>query len=172
MYHVKFVDLNVYFVFFNVLSYQKPLWSLCEHRFKGSRKDEILGVSYNRLIRIDMSTHLPVTTWRFSNMKQWNVNWEIRQVRRTLLLSKFRIFGSLDTHRNCLCLLSDLCFLFQVAIEFDQNVSVAFTCQKCDCRVVHEYIGGYIFLSTRSKDQNETLDEELFRKLTGGQDWK
>uniref|UniRef100_A0A673JER5 Fermitin family homolog 1-like n=1 Tax=Sinocyclocheilus rhinocerous TaxID=307959 RepID=A0A673JER5_9TELE len=105
-------------------------------RFRGSKKDELLGISYNRLIRIDMSTGLPVTTWRFSNIKQWNVNWEIKQV----------------------------------TIEFDQSVSIAFSCQSCDCKVVHEYIGGYIFLSTRSKDQNETLDEELFHKLTGGQD--
>ncbi|XP_051732159.1 fermitin family homolog 1 [Ctenopharyngodon idella] len=105
-------------------------------RFRGSKKDELLGISSNKLIRIDMSTGLPVTTWRFSNMKQWNVNWEIKQV----------------------------------AIEFDQSMSIAFSCQSCDCKVVHEYIGGYIFLSTRSKDQNETLDEELFHKLTGGQD--
>uniref|UniRef100_A0A8C5KDC2 Fermitin family member 1 n=1 Tax=Jaculus jaculus TaxID=51337 RepID=A0A8C5KDC2_JACJA len=105
-------------------------------RFKGSKKDDILGVSYNRLIRIDVATGIPITTWRFSNMKQWNVNWEIRQV----------------------------------AIEFDQNVSIAFTCLSADCKVVHEYIGGYIFLSTRSKDQNEMLDEDLFHKLTGGQD--
>uniref|UniRef100_A0A3Q3VVI9 PH domain-containing protein n=1 Tax=Mola mola TaxID=94237 RepID=A0A3Q3VVI9_MOLML len=105
-------------------------------RFRGSKKDEILGISYNRLIRIDMSSGLPVTTWRFANMKQWNVNWEIRQV----------------------------------TIEFDQNVSIAFCCVSCDCKVVHEFIGGYIFLSTRSKDQNETLDEDLFHKLTGGQE--
>ncbi|NWI52604.1 FERM1 protein, partial [Calyptomena viridis] len=105
-------------------------------RFKGSKKDDVLGVSYNRLIRIDMATGDPITTWRFSNMKQWNVNWEIRQV----------------------------------AIEFDQNVSIAFTCLSADCKIIHEYIGGYIFLSTRSKDQNETLDEELFHKLTGGQE--
>ncbi|XP_029532225.2 fermitin family homolog 1-like isoform X1 [Oncorhynchus nerka] len=105
-------------------------------RFRGSKKDELMGISYNRLIRIDMSTGLPVTTWRFVNMKQWNVNWEIRQV----------------------------------TIEFDQNVSIAFSCVSCDCKVVHEYIRGYIFLSTRSKDQNETLDEELFHKLTGGQE--
>ncbi|CAB1340026.1 unnamed protein product [Coregonus sp. 'balchen'] len=98
-------------------------------RFRGSKKNELLGISYNRLIRIDMSTGLPVTTWRFANMKQWNVNWEIRQ-----------------------------------------NVSIAFSCVSCDCKVVHEYIGGYIFLSTRSKDQNETLDEELFHKLTGGKE--
>lgn len=61
---------------------------------------------------------------------------------------------------------------FQVTIDFDQGVSIAFSCASCDCKVVHEYIGGYIFLSTRSKDQNETLDEELFLKLTGGQEWK
>uniref|UniRef100_A0A8C0F0I0 Fermitin family member 1 n=1 Tax=Bubo bubo TaxID=30461 RepID=A0A8C0F0I0_BUBBB len=105
-------------------------------RFKGSKKDDVLGVSYNRLIRIDIATGDPITTWRFSNMKQWNVNWEIRQV----------------------------------AIEFDQNVSIAFTCLSADCKIIHEYIGGYIFLSTRSKDQNETLDEDLFHKLTGGQE--
>ncbi|XP_069404056.1 fermitin family homolog 1 isoform X2 [Ovis canadensis] len=105
-------------------------------RFKGSKKDDILGISYNRLIRIDAATGIPITTWRFTNMKQWNVNWEIRQV----------------------------------AIEFDQNVSIAFTCLSADCKIVHEYIGGYIFLSTRSKDQNETLDEDLFHKLTGGQE--
>uniref|UniRef100_A0A803TEZ5 FERM domain containing kindlin 1 n=1 Tax=Anolis carolinensis TaxID=28377 RepID=A0A803TEZ5_ANOCA len=105
-------------------------------RFKGSKKDDLLGISHNRLIRIDMATGDPITTWRFSNMKQWNVNWEIRQV----------------------------------AIEFDQNVSIAFTCLSADCKVIHEYIGGYIFLSTRSKDQNETLDEDLFHKLTGGRE--
>jgi kindlin 1 len=105
-------------------------------RFKGIKKDDILGVSYNRLIRIDAVTGIPITTWRFANMKQWNVNWEIRQV----------------------------------AIEFDQNVFIAFTCLSADCKIVHEYIGGYIFLSTRSKDQNEMLDEDLFHKLTGGQD--
>ncbi|KAM6164711.1 fermitin family homolog 1 [Rhynchocyon petersi] len=105
-------------------------------RFKGSKKEDVLGISYNRLIRIDAATGIPITTWRFTNMKQWNVNWEIRQV----------------------------------AIEFDQNVSIAFTCLSAHCKVVHEYIGGYIFLSTRSKDQNETLDEDLFHKLTGGQE--
>ncbi|KAJ6659228.1 hypothetical protein lerEdw1_019274 [Lerista edwardsae] len=105
-------------------------------RFRGSKKDDLLGISYNRLIRIDTATGDPITTWRFSNMKQWNVNWEIRQV----------------------------------AIEFDQNVSIAFACLSADCKVVHEYIGGYIFLSTRSKDQNETLDEDLFHKLTGGRE--
>ncbi|XP_044147820.1 fermitin family homolog 1 [Bufo gargarizans] len=105
-------------------------------RFKDAKKEELLGVSYNRLIRIDIATGDPVATWRFSNMKQWNVNWEIQQV----------------------------------AMEFDPNIAVAFTCQSASGKVIHEYIGGYIFLSTRSKDQNETLDEDLFHKLTGGQE--
>ncbi|XP_072106589.1 fermitin family homolog 3-like [Mobula birostris] len=103
-------------------------------RFKGCKKEEVLGIAPNRLIRIDLSVGDVVKTWRFNNMRQWNVNWDIRQV----------------------------------AIEFDENINIAFSCVTADCKIVHEYIGGYIFLSTRAKDQNETLNEELFHKLTGG----
>uniref|UniRef100_A0A8D0GPF9 FERM domain containing kindlin 3 n=1 Tax=Sphenodon punctatus TaxID=8508 RepID=A0A8D0GPF9_SPHPU len=49
-------------------------------RFKGCRKDEILGIANNRLIRIDLAVGDVVKTWRYSNMRQWNVNWDIRQV--------------------------------------------------------------------------------------------
>lgn len=86
---------------------------------------------------------------------------------------KCYLYFSQRNYRNVVFLnvLSNWRFPFQVTIDFDQGVTVAFTCQSCDCRVVHEYIGGYIFLSTRSKDQNETLDQELFHKLTGGQEW-
>ncbi|MXQ90689.1 hypothetical protein E5288_WYG016283 [Bos mutus] len=103
-------------------------------RFKGSRKDEILGIANNRLIRIDLSVGDVVKTWRFSNMRQWNVNWDIRQV----------------------------------AIEFDEHINVAFSCVSASCRIVHEYIGGYIFLSTRERARGEELDEDLFLQLTGG----
>lgn len=60
-------------------------------RFKGSRKDEVLGIAPNRLIRIDLSVGDVVKTWRYNNMKQWNVNWDIRQV--TLMPS--------DTWKSC-----------------------------------------------------------------------
>lgn len=50
------------------------------NRFKGSRKDEVLGIAPNRLIRIDLAVGEVVKTWRYNNMKQWNVNWDIRQV--------------------------------------------------------------------------------------------
>ncbi|MCI4380150.1 hypothetical protein PGIGA_G00236540 [Pangasianodon gigas] len=103
-------------------------------RFKGSRKDEILGIANNRLIRIDLGVGDTVKTWRYNNMRQWNVNWDIRQV----------------------------------AIEFDGNINIAFTCVNADCKIVHEYIGGYIFMSTRARDTSDTLNEELFHKLTGG----
>ncbi|XP_016149117.1 fermitin family homolog 3-like [Sinocyclocheilus grahami] len=103
-------------------------------RFKGSRKDEVLGIANNRLIRIDLGIGDVVKTWRYNNMRQWNVNWDIRQV----------------------------------AIEFDGNINVALSCVNADCKVVHEYIGGYIFMSTRSRQQSDTLNEELFYKLTGG----
>ncbi|KAJ8282838.1 hypothetical protein COCON_G00053570 [Conger conger] len=103
-------------------------------RFKGSRKDEVLGIANNRLIRIDLGVGDVVKTWRYNNMRQWNVNWDIKQV----------------------------------AIEFDGNINIAFSCVTANCKIVHEYIGGYIFMSTRSREQSETLNEELFHKLTGG----
>ena len=52
-------------------------------------------------------------------------------------------------------------------IQF-QEENIMFSCQSADCKVVHEFIGGYIFMSMRSKDANQTLNEELFHKLTGG----
>lgn len=49
-------------------------------RFQGGKRDELIGITYNRLIRMDASTGDAIKTWRFSNMKQWNVNWEIKMV--------------------------------------------------------------------------------------------
>ncbi|XP_032200143.1 fermitin family homolog 2 isoform X5 [Mustela erminea] len=103
-------------------------------RFQGGKKEELIGIAYNRLIRMDASTGDAIKTWRFSNMKQWNVNWEIKMV----------------------------------TVEFADEVRLSFICTEVDCKVVHEFIGGYIFLSTRAKDQNESLDEEMFYKLTSG----
>uniref|UniRef100_A0A672GFS9 PH domain-containing protein n=1 Tax=Salarias fasciatus TaxID=181472 RepID=A0A672GFS9_SALFA len=103
-------------------------------RFQGVKREELIGITYNRLIRMDASTGDAIKTWRFSNMKQWNVNWEIKMV----------------------------------TVEFADEPSLSFVCAEVDCKVVHEFIGGYIFLSTRAKDQNESLDEEMFYKLTSG----
>uniref|UniRef100_A0A1I7ZYZ7 FERM domain-containing protein n=1 Tax=Steinernema glaseri TaxID=37863 RepID=A0A1I7ZYZ7_9BILA len=52
-------------------------------------------------------------------------------------------------------------------IQFEDG-DIEFKPLSADCKVVHEFIGGYIFLSMRSKDQNQALNEELFHKLTGG----
>lgn len=39
-----------------------------------------MGIANNRLIRIDLGVGDVVKTWRYNNMRQWNVNWDIRQV--------------------------------------------------------------------------------------------
>ena len=52
-------------------------------------------------------------------------------------------------------------------VQFEEE-NVVFSCLSADCKVVHEFIGGYIFLSMRSKASNQQLNEELFHKLTGG----
>ncbi|KAL0994095.1 hypothetical protein UPYG_G00117690 [Umbra pygmaea] len=103
-------------------------------RFKGCRKDEVLGVTNNRLIRVDLRTGDVMKTWRYNTMRLWNVNWEIQQM----------------------------------SIEFNDNVNIAFSCVTATCKIVHEYIGGYIFMATRTREPTEELNQELFFKLTGG----
>lgn len=49
-----------------------------------------MGIAPNRLIRIDLSVGDVVKTWRYNNMKQWNVNWDIRQVSPTLADHQWR----------------------------------------------------------------------------------
>ena len=57
----------------------------------------------------------------------------------------------------------------QVQVVFEEGEDpLVFQCLTADCKVVHEFIGGYIFLSMRSGDKNQALNEELFHKLTGG----
>lgn len=81
------------------------------NRFKGSRKDEVLGIAPNRLIRIDLGVGDVVKTWRYNNMKQWNVNWDIRQVRLTLSSStlyqeEFAGFFSFQKEQACMVAVS------------------------------------------------------------------
>ena len=56
-------------------------------------------------------------------------------------------------------------------IQLGNEENVIFQCVSAECKVLHEFIGGYIFLSMRSKDSNQILNEELFHKLTGGWTW-
>uniref|UniRef100_A0A182QH78 PH domain-containing protein n=1 Tax=Anopheles farauti TaxID=69004 RepID=A0A182QH78_9DIPT len=102
-------------------------------KFDGHKKEELLGVASNRIMKMDIATGDHLKTWRYNTMKAWNVNWEIR------------------------------CMMVQF-----QNETVVFSCLSADCKVIHEFIGGYIFMSMRSKETNQTLNEELFHKLTGG----
>jgi len=104
-------------------------------KLKSSKKEDLLAVAQNRMVRMDLQSGDVLRTWRYQNMKAWSVNWEIKQV--------------------------------QVSFE-GEGEDIAFQCLTADCKVVHEYIGGYIFLSMRSGDRNQSLNEELFHKLTGG----
>lgn len=98
-----------------------------------TKKQELLGVAHNRLMRMDINTGDHLKTWRYNTMKAWNVNWEIKQV----------------------------------LVQFEEE-DLAFSSLSADCKILHEFIGGYIFLSMRSKEANQSLNEELFHKLTGG----
>ncbi|XP_074646535.1 fermitin family homolog 2-like [Tubulanus polymorphus] len=102
-------------------------------KFQGSKKEELLGIASNRIMRMDLNSGDALKTWRYSTMKSWNVNWEAKLV----------------------------------IVDFEEE-KVAFACLTADCKIIHEFIGGYIFCSMRSTDKNQALNEEMFHKLTGG----
>lgn len=53
----------------------------------------------------------------------------------------------------------------QFEIIFDDE-QLVFLCMNCDSKILHEFIGGYIYLSLRNKDKYENLNEDMFFKLT------
>ncbi|KAF2905329.1 hypothetical protein ILUMI_00856 [Ignelater luminosus] len=122
------------------LNYIKAWQSLPEYgislfvvKFMDNKKEDLLGVAHNRLMKMDINNGDHLKTWRFNTMKAWNVNWEVKHM----------------------------------MVQFEEG-NIIFSVLSADCKVIHEFIGGYIFLSMRSKEANQTLNEELFHKLTGG----
>jgi len=53
----------------------------------------------------------------------------------------------------------------QFEIIFDDE-NLTFTCVNCDAKILHEFIGGYIYLSLRAQEKSEPIDESMFFKLT------
>ena len=45
---------------------------------------------------------------------------------------------------------------------------IEFECLTASCKVIHEFIGGYIYMSMRNPEHHQ-LDEKQFLMLTGGQ---
>uniref|UniRef100_A0AC35UG25 PH domain-containing protein n=1 Tax=Rhabditophanes sp. KR3021 TaxID=114890 RepID=A0AC35UG25_9BILA len=45
-----------------------------------NRKPELMAVAMNRLMKINADNGESTKTWRFTNMKKWHVNWEIREL--------------------------------------------------------------------------------------------
>ncbi|XP_059160188.1 fermitin family homolog 2-like [Physella acuta] len=122
------------------LAYIKAWQSLPEYgityfriKMTNSKKEELMGVACNRIIRMELSSGDSLKTWRYNTLQSWHVNWEVENV----------------------------------ILDFDTE-KVMFASMECSCKTIHEFIGGYIFLSMRSTDKNQSLNEEMFHKLTGG----
>lgn len=126
--------------------------SLFVVRFHGEKKDELLGVSSNRIMRMTLPEGNHLKTWRYSTMKAWNINWETKHMMIQFEDDKNVIFQ----------------VLLRYLLKYCHHKCSLFQCLSADCKVIHEFIGGYIFLSMRSKESNQQLNEELFHKLTGG----
>merc|ERR1719436_1176845 len=50
--------------------------SLFVVKFHGEKKEELLGVGNNKIMRMSLPNGDHIKTWRYSTVKAWNVNWE------------------------------------------------------------------------------------------------
>eukprot|EP00096_Caligus_rogercresseyi_P011514 TRINITY_DN4537_c0_g1_i1.p1 TRINITY_DN4537_c0_g1~~TRINITY_DN4537_c0_g1_i1.p1 ORF type:complete len:708 (+),score=204.27 TRINITY_DN4537_c0_g1_i1:309-2432(+) len=135
--HTNVKDLNLLEAKMNFIKAWQSLpdygVSLFVVKFLKEKKEELIGIAANKIMRINLSNGDHIKNWRYSTMKAWNVNWESKHM----------------------------------MIQFEDEKNVIFNCLSADCKVVHEFIGGYIFLSMRSKDKIHQLDDKEFHKLTG-----
>ena len=53
----------------------------------------------------------------------------------------------------------------QFEIIFDEETLI-FNCLSCDAKILHEFIGAYIYLSLRIQEKNGPLSDEMFFDLT------
>lgn len=131
----------------------KFLVTLFVIKFDGHKKACLLGVANNRVMQMDISSGDHIKTWRYNTMK---VN---KNFISTLISKVLKLFFLQAWNVNW--------EVKHMMIQFEGENTV-FSCLSSDCKVVHEFIGGYIFMSMRSKENNQTLNEEMFHKLTGG----
>lgn len=121
--------------------------SFFEARFTGPvlrnnaavRREHLLAIAANRFMMVDAQSGATLKSWPFSMLKTWTTNYEARTV-------EFLIVPSASGRDEAVTCILD---------------------QHCDPKTVHEFIGGYLFLATRSMDRNQQLDEDLFHKMTG-----
>jgi kindlin 2 len=99
---------------------------------------------------MDLRSGNVIQAWPLSTIKQWRVNWETKLV--------YLNFGAQQQQQR------------QETVgdsENDGSTTLVFSCLSAPCSVLNEFIGGYIFLSARAGDRNQSLNEDLFYKLTG-----
>lgn len=124
-------------------------------KFDGHKKEELLGVAQNRIMKMDIHNGDHLKTWRYNSMKVSYLDCNGGLIRNHFISFRFQQAWNVNWEIKCMM------------IQF-QDENVIFSCLSSDCKVVHEFIGGYIFMSMRSKETNQTLNEEMFHKLTGG----
>ena len=54
--------------------------SLFVVRFHGEKKEELLGIAFNRIMRMSLHNGDHIKTWRFNTIKAWNINWETKHM--------------------------------------------------------------------------------------------
>ncbi|UYV62427.1 FERMT2 [Cordylochernes scorpioides] len=106
-----------------------PEYGMSLFVIKVDNKEELFGISFNRFMRMELTSGNPIKTWRYSTMKTWDIKWEINRIKLQL-----------------------------------EEEEVIFKCLSAGCKVIHEFLSGYICLSMRNKEQGHII-EKSFLKL-------
>lgn len=112
-------------------------------------QQELLGISPEKIYLIDPNTGHTTASWKYQSLFDWKVNWEVKQ-----MCINFRSEESASSSKTQL-------------LEFD--------CLSADCKIIHEFIGGYIYMSLRHKKSSngsyvQCFDQKAFLELTGDQE--
>ena len=163
--HANMKDLNLVEAKMNFIRAWQSLpefgVSLFVVKFHGERREELLGIAFNRVMRMGIINGEHLTTWRYNTVKV--------TVAQCHNVTHFNVAGIFKFYNVVVFQAWNVNWeTGYMMIQLGNEENVIFQCVSAECKVLHEFIGGYIFLSMRSKDSNQILNEELFHKLTGG----
>ncbi|CAL8093817.1 unnamed protein product [Calicophoron daubneyi] len=120
-----------------------------------SRRVEAVGIGPTRVFRCDLNSGEIMASWRLTAIQGWHINWELGEL--VLLLAPPQQPKSGGQRSVSPAPVSNTCAGRVIIRPVDVSV-----------RIVAEYLGGYAFLSLRSPEKNQCLDESIFYKLTTG----
>lgn len=121
---------------------------------------EALGIGPTRIFRCDLSSGQVRSSWRLSAIQEWDINWELGQM--VLILAPLPTTSPAPEGTRTASPQPNQ------SSTAEQGGRIIIRPVDVSVRTVAEFLGGYTFLSHRSPEKNQCLDESSFYRLTTG----